>query len=50
VLSSVVFLLERFAKKEIEMMKALASSGTPIKDIASMLETTRATVYRYINR
>jgi DNA invertase Pin-like site-specific DNA recombinase len=35
---------EKFRKKEIEMMKALAKNGTPIKDIAAMLETTRATV------
>ncbi len=41
---------EKFGKKEIEMMKALAKNGTPIKDIASMLETSRATVYRYINK
>lgn len=41
---------EKFGKKEIEMMKALAKNGTPIKDIAVMLETTRATVYRYINK
>lgn len=41
---------EKFGKKEIEMMKALANNGTPIKDIALMLETTRATVYRYIKK
>ncbi|TCS94958.1 helix-turn-helix resolvase-like protein [Hazenella coriacea] len=32
------------------MMKALAKSGTPIIDIASMLETSSATVYRYIKK
>ncbi|SFJ81145.1 Helix-turn-helix domain of resolvase [Thermoflavimicrobium dichotomicum] len=41
---------EKFGNKEVEMMKTLAQNGTPIKDIALMFETTRATVYRYINK
>jgi predicted transcriptional regulator YheO len=30
------------------MIKTLATSGTPIKDIATMMETTRVTIYRYL--
>jgi DNA invertase Pin-like site-specific DNA recombinase len=41
---------EKFGNKEVEMMKTLAQNGTPIKDIALMFETTRVTVYRYINK
>lgn len=41
---------EKFGKKEEEMIKTLASNGTPIKDIAEMMEISRTTVYRYLHK
>ncbi|TCP67092.1 helix-turn-helix resolvase-like protein [Baia soyae] len=41
---------EKFDKKEEEMIKTLASNGTPIKDIAQMMGISRTTVYRYLDK
>ncbi len=41
---------EKFDKKEEEMIKTLASNGTPIKDISKMMRISRTTVYRYLNK
>lgn len=41
---------EMFGKKETEMIKTLVASGTPIKDIARMMEISRNTVYRYLHK
>lgn len=41
---------EKFGKKEEEMIKTLATNGTPIKDIAEMMEISRTTVYRYLHK
>lgn len=41
---------EKLDKKDIEMLKKLAATDTPIKDIAEMLGISRTTVYRYLEK
>lgn len=41
---------EKFGKKDIEMMKALIESGTPIKDVAEKWGVSRTTIYRYLEK
>ena len=42
--------LEKYGQKDIEMMKALIESGTPIKDVAEKWGVSRTTIYRYLER
>ncbi|GAA3313783.1 hypothetical protein GCM10020331_004710 [Ectobacillus funiculus] len=37
---------ETLDNKELEMLRTLTANGTPIKDIAQMLGTSRTTVYQ----
>lgn len=39
---------EKYGPKDIEMMKALIESGTPIKDVAEKWGVSRTTIYRYL--
>jgi len=39
---------EKYGSKDIEMMKALIESGTPIKDVAEKWGVSRTTIYRYL--
>lgn len=41
---------EKFGLKDIEMMKALIESGTPIKDVAEKWGVSRTTIYRYLEK
>ncbi|MED0673709.1 recombinase family protein [Aneurinibacillus aneurinilyticus] len=41
---------EKLSKKEVEMIRDLTTTGTPIKDIAEILEISRTTVYRYLEK
>ncbi|WP_046176507.1 recombinase family protein [Domibacillus indicus] len=41
---------EKFESKDIEMMKSLIESGTPIKDIAEKWGVSRTTIYRYLEK
>ncbi|OKL35570.1 recombinase family protein [Domibacillus mangrovi] len=41
---------EKFGSKDIEMMKALIESGTPIKDVAEKWGISRTTIYRYLEK
>ena len=41
---------EKFGPRDIEMMKALIESGTPIKDIAEKWGVSRTTIYRYLEK
>ncbi len=41
---------EKLDKKELEMLKTLVASGTPITDIAQMWGVSRTTVYRYLEK
>lgn len=41
---------EKLKDKEIDMIQTLVANKTPIKDIAQMLEVSRTTVYRYLNK
>lgn len=41
---------EKLDKKELEMLKTLVESGTPITDIAQMWGVSRTTVYRYLEK
>ncbi|WP_286676673.1 recombinase family protein [Cytobacillus solani] len=41
---------EKYGSKDIEMMKALIESGTPIKDVAEKWGVSRTTIYRYLER
>ncbi|BCD11744.1 hypothetical protein BC30075_2661 [Bacillus cereus] len=41
---------EKFGLKDIEMMKSLIESGTPIKDVAEKWGVSRTTIYRYLER
>jgi len=36
--------------KDIEIMKALIESGTPIKDVAEKWSVSRTTIYRYLEK
>ncbi|MFS0883091.1 recombinase family protein [Metabacillus niabensis] len=39
---------EKYGPKDIEMMKSLIESGTPIKDVAERWGVSRTTIYRYL--
>ncbi len=41
---------EKLDKKEMEALRTLVDSGTPIKDIAKMWGVSRTTIYRYLNK
>lgn len=41
---------EKYGSKDIEMMKALIESGTPIKDVAEKWGVSRTTIYRYLEK
>ncbi|MBS4193150.1 recombinase family protein [Bacillus sp. FJAT-49705] len=41
---------EKYGSKDIEMMKALIKSGTPIKDVAEKWGVSRTTIYRYLEK
>ncbi|WP_347550033.1 recombinase family protein [Pseudalkalibacillus hwajinpoensis] len=41
---------EKYGLKDIEMMKALIESGTPIKDVAEKWGVSRTTIYRYLEK
>lgn len=41
---------EKFSPKDIEMMKSLIESGTPIKDVAEKWGGSRTTIYRYLEK
>lgn len=41
---------EKFGLKDIEMMKSLIESGTPIKDVAEKWGVSRTTIYRYLEK
>jgi len=41
---------EKLDKKELEMLKTLVASGTPITDIAQRWGVSRTTVYRYLEK
>ncbi|PEJ37136.1 DNA invertase [Peribacillus butanolivorans] len=41
---------EKFGEKDIEMMKSLIESGTPIKDVAEKWGVSRTTIYRYLEK
>ncbi|MEF7566046.1 recombinase family protein [Cytobacillus firmus] len=41
---------EKLDKKELEMLKTLVESGTPITDIAQRWGVSRTTVYRYLEK
>lgn len=41
---------EKFSEKDIELLKTLVESGTPIKNIAESWGVSRTTIYRYINK
>lgn len=41
---------EKYGSKDIEMMKALIESGTPIKDVAEKCDVSRTTIYRYLEK
>ncbi|MEK3977325.1 recombinase family protein [Psychrobacillus sp. FSL K6-2684] len=41
---------EKYGSKDIEMMKALIESGTPIKDVAERWGVSRTTIYRYLEK
>ncbi|MFJ7936718.1 recombinase family protein [Sporosarcina sp. NPDC096371] len=41
---------EKFGTKNIEMMKSLIESGTPIKDVAAKWGVSRTTIYRYLEK
>lgn len=41
---------EKLDKKELDMLKTLVTSGTPITDIAHMWKISRTTVYRYLHK
>ncbi|MGW6193826.1 recombinase family protein [Bacillus cereus] len=41
---------EKYGPKDIEMMKALIESGTPIKDVAEKWGVSRTTIYRYLEK
>ncbi|MFK4903457.1 recombinase family protein [Lactococcus petauri] len=41
---------EKFTDKDIELLKTLIYSGTPIKNIADSWGVSRTTIYRYLNK
>jgi hypothetical protein len=41
---------EKYGSKDIEMMKSLIESGTPIKDVAEKCGVYRTTIYRYLEK
>ncbi|SDY84278.1 recombinase family protein [Thermoactinomyces sp. DSM 45892] len=40
---------KKLSPKEVDMLRTLAKDGTPIKDIAEMLDISRTTVYSYLD-
>lgn len=41
---------EKYGSKDIEMMKSLIESGTPIKDVAEKCGVSRTTIYSYLEK
>ena len=41
---------EKLTKQDIELMKKLIDSGTPIKTVAEKWQISRTTIYRYLNK
>lgn len=41
---------EKLDNRELEMLRTLVTTGTPIKDIAQMWGISRTTVYRYLEK
>lgn len=41
---------EKLTKQDIELLKTLVDSGTPIKTVAEKWGVSRTTVYRYLNK
>lgn len=41
---------EKLTKQDVELMKKLIDSGTPIKTIAEKWHVSRTTIYRYLNK
>ena len=41
---------EKLDNRELEMLRTLVATGTPIKDIAQMWGISRTTVYRYLEK
>ncbi|MBK5028897.1 helix-turn-helix domain-containing protein, partial [Enterococcus faecium] len=41
---------EKLAKQDLELLKTLVDSGTPIKTIAERWHVSRTTIYRYLNK
>lgn len=41
---------EKFTESDVQLMKTLADSGTPIKKIAERWNVSRTTIYRYLNK
>lgn len=41
---------EKLTKQDVELMKKLIDSGTPIKTVAEQWHVSRTTIYRYLNK
>lgn len=41
---------EKLTKKDLESLKTLVDSGTPIKTVAEQWHVSRTTIYRYLNK
>ena len=41
---------EKLSKQDVELMKKLIDSGTPIKTVAEQWHVSRTTIYRYLNK
>ncbi|OTP33286.1 transposon DNA-invertase [Enterococcus sp. 6C8_DIV0013] len=41
---------EKLTTQDIDLMKKLIDSGTPIKTVAEQWNVSRTTIYRYINK
>jgi DNA invertase Pin-like site-specific DNA recombinase len=41
---------EKLDNRELEMLRTLVATGTPIKDVAQMWGISRTTVYRYLEK
>lgn len=41
---------EKLSSKDLELLKTLVDSGTPIKTVADKWNVSRTTVYRYLNK
>lgn len=41
---------EKFTDQDLQLMKTLVDSGTPIKTIAERWQVSRTTIYRYLEK